>query len=271
MLDLAQRHSNELNGFDGRLSLTTNAPVDKHNENEPFYMPNAYDYWNYYLTFVKDIRFSKRDLIAELLYLAGHSISANNGNVLAKTIIQQHNRLVYTVPSSGVYWDSLNNTHEEFLSYIRDYKSKNSLLDVLQETRRCKVEEVTRFCHKLINIVREFIESDDLDNFNQDKRYKIMMMASLEDQEIDSILKKFNLNNSTNDPEIDYYLNSDFSPTKLLIKLIKDLTTSSAILEMKNKIVFINKVSDLICLIRRSFIEHLTNIHPRTFVEVKLL
>jgi hypothetical protein len=38
---------------------------------------------------------------------------------------------------------------------------------------------------------------------------------------------------------------------------------------MKNKIDFINKVADLICLIRRSFTEHLTNIHPRTFVEVE--
>jgi len=56
---------------------------------------------------------------------------------------------------------------------------------VLQETS--KVEEVTRFCHKLIRIVREFIETDDLDNFGQDKGYKIMMMASVEDQEINSI------------------------------------------------------------------------------------
>jgi hypothetical protein len=52
--------------------------------------------------------------------------------------------------------------------------------------------------------VREFIETDDLDNFGQDKCYKIMMMASVEDQEINSIFKKFNLNKSTNDPEIDY-------------------------------------------------------------------
>ena len=57
---------------------------------------------------------------------------------------------------------------------------------MLQETS--KVEEVTRFCHKLIRIVREFIETDDLmDNFGQDKGYKIMMMASVEDQEINSI------------------------------------------------------------------------------------
>ena len=46
--------------------------------------------------------------------------------------------------------------------------SKDSLLDVLQETKKCKVEEVTRFCHKLIRYVREFIEEDDLDIFGQD-------------------------------------------------------------------------------------------------------
>ena len=49
------------------------------------------------------------------------------------------------------------------------------------------------------------------------------------------------------------------------------LSIFSEIFEMKNKTDFINKVADLICLIRRSFIEHLTNIHPRTFVKVKLL
>jgi hypothetical protein len=70
-----------------------------------------------------------------------------------------------------VYWDLLNRTHEEFLSSIRDYNIKDSLLNVLQETRRCKVEEVTRFCHKLIRYVREFIEEDDLDIFGQDKGY----------------------------------------------------------------------------------------------------
>ena len=57
--------------------------------------------------------------------------------------------------------------------------SKDSLLDVLQETKKCKVEEVTRFCHKLIRYVREFIEEDDLDIFGQDKGYKIMMMVSV--------------------------------------------------------------------------------------------
>jgi hypothetical protein len=31
-------------------------------------------------------------------------------------------------------------------------------MDVLQETRRNKIEEVTRFCHKLIRYVREFID-----------------------------------------------------------------------------------------------------------------
>ena len=123
----------------------------------PFYTPNAFDYWNYYSVYLKGIRFSKRDFIAELLYLSGHSISADNGNQLADIVIEQNKRLVYTVRSSGVYWDSVNRTHEAFLSSIRDFKSKDSLLDVLQETRRCKVKEVTRFCHKLIRYVREFI------------------------------------------------------------------------------------------------------------------
>jgi hypothetical protein len=53
---------------------------------------------------------------------------------------------------------SLSRTHEEFLAPIRDYNSKDSLMDVLQETRRIKVEEITRFCRKLISYVREFVE-----------------------------------------------------------------------------------------------------------------
>lgn len=48
--------------------------------------------------------------------MADYSISADNGNELADLIIQQNKRLVYTVLSSGVYWDSLNRTHEEFLA-----------------------------------------------------------------------------------------------------------------------------------------------------------
>ncbi len=68
-----------------------------------------------------------------------------------------------------------------------------------------------------------FIKTDDLDNFGQEKGYKIMMMASIEDQEINAILKKFNLNQSKNDPEIDSYVNSDFSSTKLPNKLTKNL------------------------------------------------
>jgi hypothetical protein len=36
-------------------------------------------------------------------------------------------------------------------------------MDVLQETRRYKIEQVTRFCHKLIRDVRDFIEVEDLD------------------------------------------------------------------------------------------------------------
>ena len=63
-----------------------------------------------------------------------------------------------TVPSSGIYWNSSSRTHEDFLVTIRDYTSKDCLMDVLQETRRNKIEEVTRFCHKLIRYVREFID-----------------------------------------------------------------------------------------------------------------
>lgn len=77
---------------------------------------------------------------------------------------------------------------KNFLPSIRDYKSKDSLLDVLHETRRCKVEEVTRFRY-----VREFIEEDDLDIFGQDKGYKIMMMVSTSVR-------------IHPDPEIDYYV-----------------------------------------------------------------
>ncbi len=62
-----------------------------------------------------------------------------------------------------------------------------------------------------------------------------MMMASIEDQEINAMLKKFNLDRSTNDPEIDYYVNSDSSPTKLPNKLTKNLAMSTAIFEMKNR------------------------------------
>jgi hypothetical protein len=69
--------------------------------------------------YLKGIRFSKRDFTAELLYLAGHSIIADNGNQIADIVIEQNKRLVYTVPSSGLYWDSVNRTHEAFLSSIK--------------------------------------------------------------------------------------------------------------------------------------------------------
>ena len=52
-------------------------------------IPNAFEYWNYYSIYLKGIRFSKRDFIAKLLYLAVHSISADTGNELADLIIQQ--------------------------------------------------------------------------------------------------------------------------------------------------------------------------------------
>ena len=62
-------------------------------------------------------------------------------------------------------------------------------MDVLQETRRNKIEDVTRFCHKLIRYVREFIDDDDLEVFGRDKAFKVMMMESIEEQEFGAILK----------------------------------------------------------------------------------
>ncbi len=87
---------------------------------------------------------------------------------------------------------------------IRDYNSKDSLMDVLQETRRIKVEVVTRFCRKLISYVREFVEIGDLDIFGQDKMYKVMMMESIrEEQELGSIRKRFKFSKDSLDPDIE--------------------------------------------------------------------
>ena len=78
-------------------------------------------------------------------------------------------------------------------------------MDVLRETRRNKLKDVSRFCHKLIWYVREFIESDDLEVFGQDKAYKVMIMESTEEQEFGAMLEKFNITKGTSDPDIEYY------------------------------------------------------------------
>ena len=98
-----------------------------------------------------------------------------------------------------------------------------------------------------------------------------MMMVSIEDQETNEIFKRFNINKSTSNPEIDYYVNPDFAPTKLLNKLTKNLAMSETIFEMKNKVEYVARFADLICFIRRSFIEHLTSIYPRIFFERKII
>ncbi len=45
---------------------------------------------------------------------------------------------------------------------IKHYNCQVKFMDVLQETRRCKIEQVTRFCHKLIRYVSDFIKIEDL-------------------------------------------------------------------------------------------------------------
>jgi hypothetical protein len=187
-------------------------------------------------------------------------------------MVQQNKRYVYTVPSSGIFWDPLSCTHEEFLASIRDYNSKDSLMDVLQETRRIKVEEVTRFSRKLISYVREFVDIGDLDIlFGQDKMYKVIVMESIEEQDLGSIRKRFKFSKDSLDPDIEYYYDKSFSPTTLLRKLVQDLDKNHKIIEMSNKIDYIGNIATLINEIRVSFIEHLTGIHPRTFVEIKLI
>ena len=97
-----------------------------------------------------------------------------------------------------------------------------------------------------------------------------MMMVSVEDQETSEIFKRFNISKNTSDPEVDYYINPDFSPTKLLNKLTKNLAMSEIIFEMRYKIEYVTKIADLLCFIRRSFMEHLSSIYPRIYVERKL-
>jgi len=70
---------------------------------------------------------------------------------------------VYTVSTFDIHWDSVNQTNEDIMVAIKDYNCQAKFMDVLQETRRYKIEQVTRFCHKLIRDVRDFIEVEDLD------------------------------------------------------------------------------------------------------------
>jgi len=118
---------------------------------------------------------------------------------------------------------------------IKDYNCQVKFMDVLQETRRCKIEQVTRLCHKLIRYLRDFIEIEDLDAFENDRMYKVTMMTSIEEQEICSIFQKFNDNRDTPDPNIDYYSNESNRPTMLLQNLIKDLSKNHMIFDMERK------------------------------------
>ena len=96
-------------------------------------------------------------------------------------------------------------------------------------------------------------------------------MESIEEQDLGSIRKRFKFSKDSLDPDIEYYYDKSFSPTTLLRKLVQDLDKNHKIIEMSNKIDYIGNIAMLINEIRVSFIEHLTGIHPRTFVEIKLL
>jgi hypothetical protein len=118
--------------------------------------------------------------------------------------------------------------------------------------------------------VRDFIGVEDLDIFGNDEMFKLMMMKSIEEQEICSVFQKFNVSRDTQDPNIDYYIDKSNRPTIMLQNLVKDLSKNYMIFDMETKMDFIGKVADLIKLIRNSFGEHLNNIHARTYAEIKL-
>jgi hypothetical protein len=272
MIKLCEKHSNELKVIDdGNGELTVPIRTNICTDAMPYYVPNAHDYWLYYTHYIKEIRFSKRDFIAELLYIAEHSINLNNGNELADLIVQQNTRYVYMIPTSGIHWDSLNQTHEDFMESVKDYNCHIKLMDVLQETRRCKIEQVTRFCHKLISNVRDFIEIEDLEAFENDRMYKVMMMTSIEEQEICSIYQKFNVSRDTSDPNIDYYSNEANRPTMMLQNLVKNLSKDHTIFSMERKTAYIGKIVELIKLIKNSFKEHQNSLHACKYVEIKLI
>jgi hypothetical protein len=72
--------------------------------------------------------------------------------------------------------------------------------------------------------VRDFIEVEDLDIFGNDKMFKLMMMTSIEEQEICSVFQKFNVSRDTQDPNIDYYIDKSNRPTIMLQNLVEDLS-----------------------------------------------
>ena len=88
--------------------------------------------------------------------------------------------------------------------------------------------------------MRDFIEIEDLDAFENDRMYKVMMMTSIEEQEICSIFQKFNVSRDTPDPNIDYYSNESNRPTMLLQNLVKDLSKNHMIVD------YIGKIAELI-------------------------
>ena len=100
--------------------------------------------------------------------------------------------------------------------------------------------------------------------------YKVMMMASIEQQEIGAIMKNFYVILDTQDPNFDYYVNKLYTPTTLFQNLVKDLSKNEKIFDTESKMIYIGKIVDLIQLIRNSFREHLASLHARTFVEIKL-
>ena len=89
--------------------------------------------------------------------------------------------------------------------------------------------------------------------------YKVMMMKSIEEQEICSVFQKFNVNRDTQVPNIDYYMDKSNRPTMMLQNLVKDLSKNHMIFDMETKMDFIGKVAYLIKLIKNSFREHLNN------------
>ena len=94
---------------------------------------------------------------------------------------------------------------------------------------------------------------------------RVMMMPSIEKQEINSIIGKFEVGSIAQDPNVDYYINNSFTSTILLQNLVKDLSKNEDIFQ-----IFLGKIVDLIQLINKSFREHIASIHACTFVEIKL-
>jgi hypothetical protein len=132
------------------------------------------------------------------------------------------------------------------------------------------LKNVSRFCHKLIGYVREFIDEDDLEVFGRDKAYEVMVMESIEEQEFGAILNKFSISRGTSDPDIEYYYDKASTPTFLLRKLIKDLDKNDKIFALNTKMDFIGGIVNFLYDIRASHIEHLSSIHARTYLEVIL-